>query len=196
MRKRLRDDQPASWVFTGDDGARLHPEKQSLASLFEAEVRDAAGRVDDVITDTTKPRDRLATLWQEARQRILRHEPAAAFLLLGAGDPRPGRVRQETAALGRLVEVIAASGAQPVLLTPPAYLIGDADAIERQHHRAAIVADEFKVPLVDFADCRRPSDASRLLLRHLGFATDSDVVPVAAPTPSVAAVRVQPVVPS
>lgn len=178
VRRRVRAAGPQTWVFTGDSGGRAHPEKLSLASIFEATVREACGRLDDVIVDTTRPRDRLVSLWQDLRPRVLRFEPSTVFLELGAGDPRPDHVRRETAAIGRVVAMVRKSGVPLILLPPPTYLLGDEAAIGRQRRRARMVAEHLDVPLIDTADCRRPSDAARLLMRTLGIDCESDVTPV------------------
>lgn len=178
LRRILRGDEAATWVFTGDDAGPTHSERRSLASIFEAEVRDARHRHDDVIIDTARPRDRLVSLCQNLRPRVLRFEPTAAFLLLGPGDPRGQRVRQETIGLTRTCQLLMERGCTPVLLTPPEYMLGDGDAIVRQRKRAAVVAQQLFLPVVDISECRRPSDAGRVLLQTLGYDVDNDVRPI------------------
>ena len=178
LRTAVSQKTPQTWVFTGDSGGRLHPEKSSLASLFEARIREVCGRVHDVIIDTTQPRDRLVRLWQQSRPRIFRFDPSAVILELGPGDPRSDRVRHETAAIGRVVAMLQDASVPLVLLPPPAYVPGDADALERQRRRAAMVAEHLSVPLVDVSESRRPSDTARLLMNALGVNCESDVRPL------------------
>ena len=178
VRRTLAQSPRATWVFTGEDAGRLHAEKITLGQIFETEVREVQSRMDDVIVDSTRPRDRLVALWQGLHQRVLRFEPAAAFLMLGAGDPRSARVKHETVALARVAQVLQQKGCTPVLLPPPRYMLGDAAAIERQRRRATLVAEQFSLPLVDISQSRRPSDAGRLLLGALGFDVECDVKPV------------------
>lgn len=180
LRKILASEESATWVFSGEDGGPVHPEHLSLSGLFETEVRDARRRHDDIIVDSCKPRDRLVTLYMNLRPRVLRFEATAAFLQLGAGDPRPARVRQETQALVRICQALMEHGTTPVLLPPPAYLSGDAEAIARQRRRVVHVANQLFVPSIDIGSCRRPSDAGRVVLTELGLDVDCDVRPLPA----------------
>ena len=180
LRKILRGDGPATWVFTGEDAGATHAERRTLANVFESEIRDARHRHDDVVVDTTRPRDRTAALCQNVRPRVLRFEADAAFLLLGAGDPRPERIRQETIGLTRTCQILMENGCTPVLLPPPQYMLGDADAIDRMRQRVQIVADQLFLPTIDIADCRRPTDAGRRLLEAVGYNVENDVRPIDA----------------
>lgn len=123
IRELLHQDQPLTWVFTGDSithGALHTMGWRSYPEHFGERVRWELRRMRDVVINTGISGDRTGGLLADLRWRVLRFEPHVVSIMMGMNDAADGPNGRETYRrnLETLVSRIRESGGLMLLNTP------------------------------------------------------------------------------
>ena len=173
LRELLTGDRPVTWVIAGEDFCDHAGDRPSVGSLIEKRIRRQWHRPDDHVVDSTFRGDRLLALDQNLDRRVLRFDPAAAFLIVGGCDPRPEQAKYELKSLDRTLARLQKAGVVPVVLPPVPELCADELTLhgptEKLREAVEEVARRRRAVLVPTAECRRPELLAMALFRTLGL---------------------------
>lgn len=123
IRTLLRQDEPLTWIFTGDSitqGAVATRGCRSYSELFSERVRWEMRRLRDLVINAGAAGTRAEGLLQDLQWRVLRFRPDVVAMMLGIGDSKAGPAGRNAfrETLQRTVEAVRAEGGRPVLQTP------------------------------------------------------------------------------
>lgn len=153
----LTQDASATWVFTGDSITHglMHTHGwRSYVEHFHERLRGELGRTADCVVNTGVSGNRTTDLIAAFDHRVTRFAPAVVSVMLGTNDATAGEegIGEFSENLAAIVAAIRATGAQPLLHTPPWIDVTRAETrASLPEYAAAVgrVADQGGVPLVD-----------------------------------------------
>jgi acyl-CoA thioesterase I len=153
----LTSDTPATWIFTGDSithGLVHTAGYRSYVEHFHERLRGELDRTADCVINTAVNGNRTGDLIANFDHRVTRFAPAVVSVMLGTNDATAGQpgLRQFSENLTAIVAAIRATGAQPLLNTPPWIDVTRAQTRASLPEYAAVVAevaDRAGVPVID-----------------------------------------------
>ncbi len=142
--------EPLNWVITGDSITHglVHTQGgRSYAEHLHELVRGELGRTRDIVINSAISGHRLTDILSDWDRRVASWRPDVVTLMIGTNDMAtgPGQVTVEpatfAASLHEFVSRVRASGAVPVLQTPPSIDVANAPGRDRLTEFADAVRD-------------------------------------------------------
>lgn len=155
LHRRLQDQRPLTWVFTGDSvtqGAKWTGDDRPYPEIFAERIRWELHRSRDIVINTAISGNHTQDILDDFDWRVGRFHPDVVSLMIGMNDCVGGSTGEAAFAshLADLVRRIRALGAIPILHTTNTTLY-DRDRVDLPRYNAIVrsVASSTQVILVD-----------------------------------------------